>query len=261
MFSKLMLSALISASFFISADEVSANEGNTVDDTHARQIEEWKESIPEIEGDSIQAKFINTVAEDAVRIAHENEIYPSVMIAQAGLESGWGRSELAQNYNNLMGIKGSWNGNSAVLTTGEHIGGTDITVNASFNVFDSWAESLAHYGKLLSEGNEQDSAFYSGTWKENADTYQEATAWLEGRYATDPDYASKLNSRIEDYNLEQFDNLEVKVPEGMVKVQRGACLHSIARENEVTVEELIEWNQLEDESLDAGQWLAVEEMD
>jgi len=254
-----MLSALVSISFLISAEKVSANETNTVNSTHSKQIKEWEESIPEIEGEGIQATFINTIAEDAVRIAHEHGIYPSVMIAQAAIESGWGRSELAQNYNNLMGIKGAWNGNSKVLATKEHINGTDITVHAGFSVFDSWSESLARYGKLLREGNEQGSAFYSGTWKENTDTYKDATDWLEGRYATDPNYANKLNAKIEEYNLNKFDNLDVEALENMVKVQKDDNLYSIAHQNEVTVEELIEWNQLEDKYINVGQWLTIGE--
>jgi len=259
MFNKLMLSALVSTSFLISADRVSANEANTVNSTYSKQVTEWEESIPKIEKDGIQAKFINTIAEDAVRIAHENGIYPSVMIAQAAIESGWGRSELAHKYNNLMGIKGDWNGNSKVLATEEHIKGADITINAGFSVFDSWTESLARYGKLLREGNEQGSAFYSGAWKKNTNTYKDATAWLEGRYATDPNYANKLNAKIEEYNLNKFDNLDVEALENMVKVQKDDNLYSIAHQNEVTVEELIEWNQLEDKYINVGQWLTIGE--
>lgn len=333
MFSELLLSALISANIFVGVDEVTSDEGNTVDNTHISQlkedfntylpsvpessetekqkerlqtllddeaqkqadkeaekltkqkrqeaVKEWEESIPEIEGDSPQVKFINEIAGDAIQIAHKNGIYPSVMVAQAGLESNWGRSGLAQNYNNLMGTKGAWDGKTIVLATGENINGTDIVVNAGFSVFDSWTESLTHYGKLISEGIEENPEIYSGAWKENTDRYQDATNWLEGRYATDPDYARKLNSTIEDFNLEQLDNFEVlteekldeiqvniepkevelQSPEGMVEVQRRDSLQSIARENEITPEELITWNQLEDGQIEVGEWLAVEEMD
>jgi len=244
-----------------------------------KTVKKWEENIPHVEGNNPQATFINKIAEDAIKIAHENGVYPSVMIAQAGLESNWGRSGLAQNHNNLMGTKGAQKEKTVVLATEENIDGSNITVNAEFTVFDSWTESLAHYGKLLSEGIEENPTIYSGTWKENADSYQNATSWLEGRYATDSNYANKLNSTIEDFNLDRFDDVEVlskealndiqvnvepkelklTPPKGMVEVQKGDSLRKIARENEVSTDELIKWNQLEEGQIAVGEWLSVEE--
>ncbi|HBA1104967.1 TPA: autolysin, partial [Enterococcus faecium] len=50
------------------------------------------------------------------------------------------------------------------------------------------------------------SYYYSGAWKSNTRSYTEATAWLQGRYATDTSYASKLNNLIATYNLTQYDS-------------------------------------------------------
>ena len=60
---------------------------------------------------SSQQQFINQIAPHAQSVANANDLYASVMMAQAILESAWGQSTLAQapNYN-LFGIKGSYNG-------------------------------------------------------------------------------------------------------------------------------------------------------
>lgn len=47
--------------------------------------------------------------------------------------------------------------------------------------------------------------YYSGSWRSNANSYQEATAALVGKYATDSKYNEKLNSVIQQYNLTQYD--------------------------------------------------------
>ena len=50
--------------------------------------------------------FLQEIAVDVLLSAQEHKLYPSVIFAQSILESGWGRSRLAQKYNNLFGIKG-----------------------------------------------------------------------------------------------------------------------------------------------------------
>lgn len=174
-----------------------------------QNIEDWLKQVPIIDEETPAAAFINTIGPAAVIIAAENGIYPSVMIAQAGLESAWGTSALAQEYNNLMGTKGTWQGNSVTMTTNEEQAGEEVQIDAGFSVYPSWADSLNRYGALMRNGLEWDANFYQGTWRENTDDYQEATAYLVGRYATDSSYADKLNATIERYNLNQFDDVEV----------------------------------------------------
>lgn len=180
----------------------------TEEEKLSQKVENWEKEIPRLEGNSKQAKFVNAIAPAAVAIAHEQGIYPSVIIAQASLESAWGTSGLAKNYNNLMGTKGSWNGNSVTTRTREVYNGQSVYIDAGFSVYDSWKDSLNRYGHLLRDGIKGNSEFYKGTWRENASTYQEATAWLQGRYATDTSYASKLNQTISSFNLDQFDEIQ-----------------------------------------------------
>src|SRR5699024_6717882 len=175
-----------------------------------------KDDLDKINQNLTNAEFINIIGEHARKIAKDNNLYASVMVAQAALESGFGSSTLssAPNYN-LFGIKGSYKGQSVTMLTWEHVNGKDIYVNANFKKYPSYLESLLDNAYLLRNGTNWDSKFYSGTWRENAKSYQDATAWLVGRYATDPAYANKLNNLIATYNLTRFDvpyNGEVVVP-------------------------------------------------
>ncbi|XBG76908.1 glucosaminidase domain-containing protein [Enterococcus cecorum] len=74
---------------------------------------------------SSQQQFINQIAPHAQSVANANDLYASVMMAQAILESAWGQSTLAQapNYN-LFGIKGSYNGQTVYMNTLEFLNGT-----------------------------------------------------------------------------------------------------------------------------------------
>ena len=73
--------------------------------------------------------FIEKVKGGAITGWHEGKILPSVTIAQACLESGWGTSELATKANNLFGIKAKsdWKGESYTVRTAEYDKNNNIT--------------------------------------------------------------------------------------------------------------------------------------
>src|SRR5690625_19836 len=179
-----------------------------IKETPQELIENWTKNFPTYDGDSKQTQFIQRIAPTAVLIANQYGIYPSVMIAQAALESSWGQSDLATVYNNLMGTKGTWKGESITVRTREDVNGESVYINAGFSVYDSWGASLYRYGNLMRNGLNWDTEYYHGTWRENTDSYLEATDWLQGRYATDTSYANKLNQTIQTFNLEQYDAIE-----------------------------------------------------
>lgn len=159
------------------------------------------------EKDASVETFIRKIGESARKIGQENDLYASVMIAQAILESASGQSQLAQapNYN-LFGIKGTHNGKGVSFVTQEDLGdGTLYTTQATFRQYENYEESLKDYAKLLKEGLVGNTSFYDGVWKSKAKTYQEATKFLTGRYATDTQYDKKLNGLIETYELTTFD--------------------------------------------------------
>lgn len=152
--------------------------------------------------------FVVKVGEEARKVGQENDLYASVMIAQAILESGSGSSQLAQEpYNNLFGIKGDYNGQSVSFATHEDDGtGTLYQVESSFRQYPSVKESFEDYSDLLKEGITGNEAIYQGAWKTVAPTYQDATRALTGVYATDTQYNEKLNELIETYNLTEYDH-------------------------------------------------------
>lgn len=166
------------------------------------------------EKDESVESFIRKIGESAREIGQENDLYASVMIAQAILESASGQSQLAQapNYN-LFGIKGTHNGKGVSFATQEDLGnGTLYTTQATFRQYENYEDSLNDYAQLLKEGLTGNSHFYDGVWKTNAKTYQEATKFLTGRYATDTSYDKKLNGLIETYELTTYDK-EVAGPQ------------------------------------------------
>ena len=166
------------------------------------------------EKDESVESFIRKIGESARKIGQENDLYASVMIAQAILESASGQSQLAQapNYN-LFGIKGTHNGKGVSFATQEDLGdGTLYTTQATFRQYENYEDSLNDYAQLLKEGLTGNSHFYDGVWKTNAKTYQEATKFLTGRYATDTSYDKKLNGLIETYDLTKYDK-EVSGPQ------------------------------------------------
>lgn len=166
------------------------------------------------EKDESVETFIRKIGESARKIGQENDLYASVMIAQAILESASGQSQLAQapNYN-LFGIKGTHNGKGVSFATQEDLGnGTLYTTQATFRQYENYEDSLNDYAQLLKEGLTGNSHFYDGVWKTNAKTYQEATKFLTGRYATDTSYDKKLNGLIETYDLIKYDK-EVAGPQ------------------------------------------------
>ncbi|NTK93295.1 peptidoglycan DD-metalloendopeptidase family protein [Enterococcus faecium] len=166
------------------------------------------------EKDESVESFVRKIGESARKVGQENDLYASIMIAQAILESASGQSQLAQapNYN-LFGIKGTHNGKGISFATQEDLGdGTLYTTQATFRQYENYEDSLNDYAQLLKEGLTGNSQFYSGVWKTNAKTYQEATKFLTGRYATDTKYDQKLNGLIETYHLTDYDK-EVAGPQ------------------------------------------------
>lgn len=152
--------------------------------------------------DTTTISFIQTIGESVRQIAAQNDLYASVMIAQAILESNSGQSKLSQapNYN-FFGIKGDYKGQSVTMQTWEDDGnGNSYTIDAQFRSYGSLEESLQDYVQFLQKD------LYAGVHKSKTTSYQDATAALTGTYATDTSYGSKLNQLISEYNLTIYDS-------------------------------------------------------
>lgn len=140
-------------------------------------------------------------------IAQQNQrdygVFTSITMAQAALESNYGKSGLAENYFNLFGIKGTQQ-TGVLLPTLEFIDGQYVEIKDYFVVYHSWEQSIIEHGKLL---------YYGTAWNANqyrdvivAKNYHDAALGLvTGGYATDPNYAAKIIQMIETYQLYQYD--------------------------------------------------------
>lgn len=145
----------------------------------------------------------NFIEEVKRNIPSNTKILPSVIVAQAILESARGTSELARKANNLFGIKGNYNGQSYTVKTKEYLNGKWTSVNAAFKKYPSYRESIIDHGNF----------FTSTPWRTqnyqrvlNAKDYKtQAKALQACGYATDPQYANKLINLIETNNLSSLD--------------------------------------------------------
>jgi flagellar protein FlgJ len=115
-----------------------------------------------------------------------------VLIAQAALETGWGRSLPRNQYGesslNLFGIKagGDWHGPRAVVTTLEFVDGVPERRREPFRMYKSVGEAFDDYVALL----ESRPRYADAIGERSAAGYAEALQ--RGGYATDPDYARKI---------------------------------------------------------------------
>ena len=146
--------------------------------------------------------FINTIGPAAQSSFKRTGVPASVTVAQAILESDWGRSRLTRQGNNLFGIK-SLNapGPAGVITmaTWEHIGG-DVVVQAPFKAYYTLEQSIDDHGRFFVVNHR-----YANAVAVNTDPKAFAQAIQADGYATDPNYASKLIRLMDKYNLYRFD--------------------------------------------------------
>ncbi|WP_144482369.1 phage tail spike protein [Bacillus pumilus] len=147
--------------------------------------------------------FIKKLAPGAQKVQKKYNVLASLVIAQGCLESGFGASDLSKQAYNLFGVKGTYNGKYVLMWTKEQDKhGNESRVQARFRKYPSYAESLADLGSLYTRLSR-----YKDVVGEK--DYQKATAAVaKGGYATDINYATKLNSIIFTYKLTQYDNLD-----------------------------------------------------
>ena len=226
-----------------------------------------------VEASTAATQFLRNIIPAAQNVARGKDIYTSVMIAQAALESGWGTSALSKAPNhNLFGVKGSYNGQSVNMQTLEDSGGQNYySIQANFRKYPSYQESLEDYADKIVNGISGAPLFYSGAWKSKTNSYQDATAYLTGRYATDTAYASKLNRIIEQFGLTKYDTeTAVNMAEEIATQQTttssgdgytvvsGDSLYAIARKTGTSIQDLLSLNGLNLNSIiHPGQVLAL----
>ncbi|MFR0620266.1 LysM peptidoglycan-binding domain-containing protein [Limosilactobacillus mucosae] len=145
--------------------------------------------------------FIESVAQGAVNGWTKYGVLPSVTVAQAILESGWGQSGLSTSAHNLFGIKGSYNGQYVTMQTREVYNGQSYYIYDNFRKYANNSESVEDHGNFLYSNSR-----YANLLGDQSYTSVARKLQADG-YATDPSYASSLIKLVEMYNLTQLDNI------------------------------------------------------
>jgi flagellar protein FlgJ len=138
--------------------------------------------------------FVATMLPMAEQAAKRIGIDPRYLVAQAALETGWGKSVMRQDdgrsSHNLFGIKatGNWQGEQARAITSEFRDGQFVKETAAFRSYDSYQDSFHDLVSLL-----QNNARYKEAVKAADKPEQFVRELQRAGYATDPDYASKIS--------------------------------------------------------------------
>lgn len=142
------------------------------------------------------------IAENEYR---KNPLFNSVVIAQACLETGYGKSSLMIKANAIFGIKAtkSWKGKVYNSKTKEcYDGVTNVTIDACFRAYSSFADSISDYFDLICKSSRYRKALDTNSPKECI------KAIKEGGYATDPKYVDSILKIIKSNKLEKYDRKE-----------------------------------------------------
>ncbi len=148
-------------------------------------------------------EFVASVWPAACDAANKLGVDPKVLVAQAAVESGWGRSVAHRNdgtsSHNLFGIKadGRWSGARTIVSTLEYEDGVAVRRQDPFRSYDSFSDSFADYAHFLQSNPRYQTAL---------DQAKSPEAFLQGLqragYATDPAYAKKVASVLHGSTLQ-----------------------------------------------------------
>ena len=143
--------------------------------------------------EAAKTNFVQDLWPQAQQAGQLLGVDPRHLIAQAALETNWGRNmpqdATGRCSNNLFGIKASagWSGSTMTSDTLEYQEGTATNISAQFKAYATPAQSFQDYVALL-----RDNPRYSSALNTGGDVRAFATGLQRGGYATDPDYASKI---------------------------------------------------------------------
>lgn len=150
--------------------------------------------------EDVRLNFIQTIAPVIQEFCKEkNYLFPSAIIAQACLESNYGKSKLAQ-YFNYFGLKcgSKWTGKSVNLSTKEEYNGNTINIKDNFRVFENMKDGVKGYF-----------SFIAGSRYDNLRTATSPVNYLQlikdDGYATASNYVDAVSAVIDAYNLTKYD--------------------------------------------------------
>ena len=134
-------------------------------------------------------EFIAAMTPVAKEVAANLGISHRIVLAQAALESGWGRK---MKGNNLMGIKSHGEAGGVDVVTHEIVNGKKVKITDNFRAYDTPEDSIRGYGKFLKANSRYKHFLRAGVENEDA----QLSALQSSGYATDPMYSQKLKNII-----------------------------------------------------------------
>lgn len=158
--------------------------------------------------------FIHKYKDIAIREMHRSGIPASITIAQAILESSWGKGELAVNSNNFFGIKCKdwWDGETYYIEDDDYNSNNEL-IKSCFRKYDTIEESYVDHSNFLINNSR-----YARLFQLDSKDY---ISWAKGlkdcNYATDPEYANKLIRNIELYQLYEYDFMGIESTQDIVQ--------------------------------------------
>ena len=235
-------------------------------DSRNRSAQREKSNSNTTRTNDVVADYISQFKDIAISNMEVYGIPASIILAQAILESGAGKSDLSSRSNNHFGIKchSDW--------AGESVKHDDDSNQECFRKYTDPSESFKDHALFLTSRGR-----YSDLFNLPKDDYQD---WAKGLraagYATDPKYPEKLITYIEKYNLDQYDaevlgkkyvsnkrrqvnsqELAVNDDLSLYEVQKGDTFYSISRKFNLMVDQLKRINNLTENALSIGQKLKI----
>jgi flagellar protein FlgJ len=145
----------------------------------------------EMPAEPTPAEFVTALLPQAKKAAEALGIEPRLLLAQAALETGWGRAlpgRDGESSHNLFGIKAgpAWDGAAVEHWTLEHEHGVTAPQQAKFRAYESTAQSFGDYVQLISSARR-----YAEALEQGGDAEAYARGVTKAGYATDPAYADK----------------------------------------------------------------------
>lgn len=158
------------------------------------------------------AQFVAQAATAAVQSEIATGTPAAITIAQAILESGWGKHHIG-SANNYFGVKAQKKGDDITwgsiangyvdVDTREHFKGKDVVVSQPFRSYATMADSFTDHGQFLANNGRYRQ--YLKDYATNGDARAFARGLQKAGYATDPHYAELPIGIIDKYKLDQYD--------------------------------------------------------
>ena len=225
------------------AAKVTAQLGGSTEQKTEEQIKTGGTQASSLK-DLSEADVIKKVGALFTADMKKSGILASVSLAQFILESGYGKSELAQNANNCFGMKkslsgntwagSSWDGKSVYTKKTQEDDGTGklYTITADFRKYPCVEDSIADHSAYLLGAMNGSKQRYAGL--KGCTDYKKAVQIIkDGGYATSTTYVTNLCNIIERWNLTQYDVKEAsgQKQEASVVKLTDRVIHDITKEN------------------------------